>query len=1585
MIFRTLLLATLLSVLAWPLMAQNDVVYPTVLGQGTLKGISQPLKDIPPLTATEMEALKQKAEQKMLNKKLRNREYPFAETAMPKGPDAAWQKTMGNTVSPKAPIVNFDGQTSPYYPPDCNGTAGPNHYMQTINTTYAIYSKTGALLAGPTNMNLLFGSVTGANYNDGDPLILFDEQADRWLAVEFSISGANNYMLIAVSTTNDPTGTWYQYSFDVADMPDYEKFGIWQDGYYMGDNNGGSNDTYVFERSAMLTGAAAPKMVGFSNAWLPVTIDGFICVPPVDNDGAFAPAGSPGLFIAMNDDAIGGGSDQLWIYELAVNWANTASSTFSRTQQINVTAFDSNFGNTWSNIPQQGVTQKVDAIPQVIMNVPQYRNFGTYQTIVCCHTVDVDATNHAGVRWYELRKTPPSTTWVVRQTGTYAPDVHSRWMGSIMLNANNKIGLGYSISSSTMYPSIRYTGQSAGAYANGLGVMDVPEEIIQTGANSQTGYNRWGDYSLMSVDPADNETFWFTTQYIGSGGSRKTKIASFKIGNAPVATTLPATAITSTTATINGTINPNSLPTSYHFEWGTTIAYGTNTAIISAGTGSTNVPVFENLTGLVSGTTYHFRVVATNSDGTTNGSDLTFTPGGAVVTTTAVTGIALTAAVSGGSVSTDGGSAVTARGVCWATTANPVATGNHTTDGTGTGTFVSNITGLSANTLYHVRAYATNANGTYYGADLTFTTLCGVYTLPFTESFSGSSIPTCWSQLDNQGGGQIWQFGTITGQSPNPSLTGNYAYLNSDAYGSGFSQNADLISPTIDMSGFSSVNLQFKHYFKSYTGSSGTLSYSINNGSTWTVIQTYTATSATNPVTFNQAIAGAVGQSAVKFKWNYTGSFGYYWAIDDINITGTGVVTLAVTPANQNVTPPAGTTPFAVTTTANWTATSDAAWCTVTPSGTGNGTLTATFTQNTGAASRVANITVAATGATSVIVTVTQGGTSPTLTVTPPNQNVAAIAGTTPFTVTSNSAWSATSNAAWCTVTPSGTGNGTITATYTANSLLVSRVANVTVTVTGLAPVVVTVTQAAGSPTLSVTPANQNVSAPAGNTTFAVTSNTTWSTTSNAAWCTVTPSGTGDGTITATFTANATTSSRVATITVSAPGATSVSVTVTQSGTTPTLAVTPANQNVTFPAGNANFTVTSNSAWTALSNAAWCSVTASGSGNGTLVATYQENPSLSPRVANITVTVAGIGPVVVTVTQAATTPTLIVTPINQTVPATAGTANYSVTTNSAWTATSNTFWGVVTPSGTGNGTMVATYEANPTTDERITYITVSVPGVPNANLTLTQVGSAPFLSVDPHVQNVGDGAGTTNFAVSTNMPWTATSNAPWCTITGAGTGNGTIVANFTENTFASGRTAEIMVSAAGIAPVLVTVVQSGPAAILNVTPATRTVTDPAGSTTFNVSSNTNWSCSSDQLWCQPTPSGTGIGLMTATYTQNLTQVIRTANIQINGTGATTVWVQLIQLPSFVSLDENPENALEIFPNPTTGLFVISSASTQMLEMNVSILNAKGKTILTRQCKGSNSYSFDLSQAASGNYFMKVETNGKTHVLKLVVQ
>lgn len=525
------LLFVLLFAVVVSMKAQDKAIRPSLIGVGVYHGLSKPLRDIPAMTADEYEKMEIDAA-KPRNEEIRERLYPFESTALPKGDDAAWQRKMGNIMPPKAPVVSFDGQTSPYFPPDCNGATGPNHFMQTINTVYAIYSKTGALVAGPTNMNLLFGSVTGATCNDGDPVVLYDDQADRWLVVEFSICGSNDYMLFAVSQTNDPTGAWHRYSFDVDDMPDYEKIGIWGDGYYMSTNNSdtGKKDTYVFERAKMLNGQTA-QMVAFDNPWRPTTIDGFMCVPPVDNDGAFAPAGSPGLFITINDDAIAGGFDQLWIYELAVNWTTPASSTFNRVQQLAVPAFDSNFGNNWTNIKQPGTTQELDAIPQVVMNAPQYRNFGSYQTLVCCHTVDVDATDHAGIRWYELRKT--TGTWSLRQSGTYAPDIHSRWMGSIRLNGQNELGLGYSISSSTVYPGIRYTGQSATAYAAGAGTLDLAEQTITSGAYSQSTYERWGDYASISVDPSDDKTFWFTSEYIGASNARKTRIASFQVGTAP--------------------------------------------------------------------------------------------------------------------------------------------------------------------------------------------------------------------------------------------------------------------------------------------------------------------------------------------------------------------------------------------------------------------------------------------------------------------------------------------------------------------------------------------------------------------------------------------------------------------------------------------------------------------------------------------------------------------------------------------------------------------------------------------------------------------------------------------------------------------------------------------------------------------------------------------------------------------------------------------------------------------------------------------------------------------------------------------
>lgn len=969
---RNILFTSVLSLTFIALQAQDLPVHPTEIITGTYHGLSRPLRDIPAMQASEFQRLEQDGLKRTLNKGLKYRTYPYAATALPRGNDPVWQDFMGATTGNRSPVVNFIGQTSPYYPPDCNGTAGPNHFMQTINCIYAIYDKAGNIVAGPTNLNQLFQGVPGATNNDGDPIILYDEQADRWLVTEFSFSGSPDYMLMAVSATNDPTGTWHKYSFQVATMPDYPKFSVWRDGYYMGDNNGSGNDTYVFEREKMLTGATA-QAVGFNNPWRPSSVDGFMCVPPIDNDGTLAPTGTPGMYIAFNDDAIGGGSDQLWLYELTVNWTTPSSSALIRSQQINVEPFNCNFGNNWDNIDQKGTGQRLDGIPQVIMNVPQYRNFGSYQTIVCCHTVNVNGIRHAGIRWYELRKT--TGNWEVRQQGTYAPDAHSRWMGSIMLNGSNQIGLGYSISSTTINPGIFYCGQSAAEYANASGILDIAEDTIQVGTNSQTGYNRWGDYAQTSVDPTDDKTFWFTSEYIGSGGSRKTKIASFRFISAPVVSTMEASNVTATTATLNGMVNPGGLEAEYHFAYGL-LPYALNdvTPAVQAGSGSTPMVVSADVTGLLSDTIYYFRIVAQNSAGTTNGAVVQF----------------------------------------------------------------------------------------------------------------------------------------------------------------------------------------------------------------------------------------------------YTPEAPY----------------MTVTPGNQNVPVLQGSTEFIVASNTSWTVESSASWCTVTPSGSNNDTIEAVYSENTFAAPRTAVITITGSGVGAQTVTVSQEGAAPYMSVTPPVQNVPALQGNTEFQVASNTTWTVESNAAWCTVTSPGSGSDTITAVYDENPYAAMRTAVITVTGAGVGAQTVTVSQEGAAPFLTVAPPGQEVNSSSGNVQFDVASNTSWTVSKDVSWCTVTPAGTYNGAIVAEYQENTSVNPRACIIVASAIGVASDTVVLAQAGALPTLSVTPLNQNVSSVAGSTAFTVASNTGWTVTGNAGWCTLTQSGTGNGTIVADYTQNTSDQQRTASIEVKVTGLAVQTVTVTQA---------------------------------------------------------------------------------------------------------------------------------------------------------------------------------------------------------------------------------------------------------------------------------------------------------------------------------------------------------------
>ena len=961
------------------LFAQQTTFYPTLVRQAIYSHVTPPLRDMKLLPPRKVKGDPDREVKNRIGMKEFNHlvTHPFT---LPEDP--VWQKQDGTYVPAiLAPIQNFDGINNllGYYPPDTQGDVGPDKYVQVVNCNFAVYSKTGALLLGPALLSSIWAGISPPylGTNNGDPVVLYDQAAQRWIISEFSIpSASQNAELVAVSQTSDPTGAWYVYVFEFGNkMPDYPKFGVWPDGYYLSFNQFVNQSTWggvgavALERARMLTGDPTARMV-YVDLGASSNPSNML---PSDWDGTTTPIANEPNYFTFFDDWSSATNDYLKIWQFHVDWITTANSTFSESYTLTTAPFKSSICTATRGrcIPQPGTTVKLESLSDRLMYRLQYRNFGGYRAMVTNHTVDVDGSGHAGVRWYELRNT--GAAWSIYQQGTYAPDANHRWVGSVAMNSAGDIALGYSVSAaSSVYPSIKYTGRRAN---DPLNQMTVAEQTIMTGTGSQTGSAaRWGDYSMMSVDPADDLTFWFTTEYVQTTGSTtwRTRIASFKFSNNPVIATLAASGVSGTAATLNGTINPNGLASTYHFEWGTTTAYGNSTATTPAGSGSSNVAVTANLNGLLTATTYHFRLVGENSDGITTGNDMTVIPGAAGVSTTAASSITMTAATAGGNVLYDGGFTVSARGVCWGTSANPVVSGNHTTDGSGTGTFTSSITGLTANTTYHVRAYATSSSGTFYGDDLTFATLCGIYTLPFSENFPATSIPACWSQVDHQGNGQVWQFGVITGQSPNPSLTPNYAYLNSDAYGSGNSQNADLITPLLDLSAYATVNVQFKNYFLSYSGSSGSFSYSINGGTSWNVIQNFTLTSTTNPSTFTQAVNAAAGQSQVKFKWNYTGSFGYYWAIDEVQITGTPLPTLAVAPANQNVPKTAGATNFNVTSNSSWTATSSQAWCTVTSAGSGNGTIAANFTQNTTNLQRVAQITVTVSGLPAVVVTVTQ-------------------------------------------------------------------------------------------------------------------------------------------------------------------------------------------------------------------------------------------------------------------------------------------------------------------------------------------------------------------------------------------------------------------------------------------------------------------------------------------------------------------------------------------------------------------------------------------------------------------------------------
>lgn len=443
-------------------------------------------------------------------------------------------------------------------PPDPVGDVGPNHYVELVNLAFAVYDKAGNRLVGPASLGSLWAdfSVPDCAENSGDPVVLYDQLADRWILSQFTALGPQYWNCVAVSTTADPTGSYYRYAFVTQPdpelpggtfFPDYPKYGVWTDSYTLttrdfGDVTGYGISVYALEKNKMLNGQPARAVQFFldSNV-VPLNLigDGLL---PADIDGKQKPKADTAIpLVGTQDDNYfyGAPSDALNIWDLRVKWRSTPEASLALSTQLPVAQFDSNFpcGPSRGCIPQPGITnpdQYVDVLSYRQRPTWRlaYRNVKGYESLVTAQSVEATP-GMAGMRWYEVRRTTGG--YSLAQQGTYAPaDGVHRWMGSLAQDKLGNMALGFSVSNATdVYPGIRYTGRLSGDPA---GQMTLGEGTVVNGSGVQLTLNsRWGDYTSMNVDPVDDCTFWYVNEYYTAAGQAQsaagwqTRIASFRL------------------------------------------------------------------------------------------------------------------------------------------------------------------------------------------------------------------------------------------------------------------------------------------------------------------------------------------------------------------------------------------------------------------------------------------------------------------------------------------------------------------------------------------------------------------------------------------------------------------------------------------------------------------------------------------------------------------------------------------------------------------------------------------------------------------------------------------------------------------------------------------------------------------------------------------------------------------------------------------------------------------------------------------------------------------------------------------------
>ncbi len=785
-----------------------------------------------------------------------------------------------------APLSSFEGQGdfNMYTPPDTTGDVGPNYYIQMVNVNTAVYNKATGAQVGTWANNALWNGFGGPceNDNSGDPIVLYDDMAGRWVLTQFAVNSGQS-MCFAISTTGDPLGTYYLYEFPMPDFPDYPKIGVWTDGYYLGTNTGYPNQYYahVFERSAMLTGAPAGHQYvgGQANFLMPADVDG--TTPP--------PAGAPGIFYTFYDGGYSNhppGVDRLAFYEFDVDWATPSNSTFNLANEYPIAQFNYTVCGFFVQdcVPQPGTSNTLDTLSYWPMVRLQYRNLGAYQAMVGNFTVDVDGSDWAGIRWFEMQNT--GSGWTLFQEGTWAPDANHRFMGSIAMDGSGNIALGYSITSNTVRPSIYYTVHER---SDPPGTMQT-EAVLQAGGGVQTSAHRWGDYSAMNVDPTDDCTFWMTSEYHDvddAGYSWNTRIGSFRIPG--------CTGKLGTTGTLKGQVTDAST--------GNPIAGAQISAtdgITRTGSAATNASGFYTTTLLapatytVTASAYGYRSDIADNVGVVSGTvttqnfaltpAMTYTVIGTV--TDVNTGWPLYASIDvsapgfpGATLWTDPelgtysidlaeGVTYTFRVQAWVDGYNAVArdvgplTGNTTED-----------------FALDVDAVACIAPGYSFSGGIS-------------EDFEGAFPPAGWSASDNLTYGNVWDRNDALGQQNRTTGVGGSGYsaaAGPNSNGSASQWDTELYSPPIDMHGVT-PQLTYASNFQDFAGAGEIwLDVSADNGATWTNLR-HQSTDDPSSGTAETEDLSAYSNDTIILRWRYTdtdGSYaGWYWQIDNVKIPG---------------------------------------------------------------------------------------------------------------------------------------------------------------------------------------------------------------------------------------------------------------------------------------------------------------------------------------------------------------------------------------------------------------------------------------------------------------------------------------------------------------------------------------------------------------------------------------------------------------------------------------------------------------------------------------------------------------------------